>query len=103
MIKTGHACGTCPHCGRRICRPRPADIAVCDCWKYCSLCDPPYTVPLTPFTPDLTPSTYRNEKAHEVKGQDAEPPEWAIDTLLVCYNHSPPYYSKQKPVEVHLR
>lgn len=101
--KIGSAQGTCPICGKLLIRKRPADYAVCDCYRFCPLCDPPYTVPMTPFTPDLTPSTYRNEKAHEVKGQSVESPEWTSETLYVCHNHSPPYYSKQKPVEVRLK
>jgi len=28
--------------------------------------------------------------------------EWSIETIMVCYNHKPPYYSSQKPVEVKL-
>jgi len=103
MVKVGNACGTCPICGRLIVRKRPADNALCDCYRFCPICDPAYTVPMTPFTPDLTPSTYGNEKAHNVKGGSAEPPEWTSETLYVCLNHSPPHYSKQKPVEVPLR
>jgi hypothetical protein len=57
---------------------------------------------MTPFTPDLTPGTYRVEKSLALKGQAAETPEWTIETLYVCNNHSPPYYSSQKPVEVKL-
>lgn len=101
--KTGYAQGTCTVCGKLIIRERPADYAVCDCYRYCPLCTPAYTVPMTPFTPDLTPSAYRNEKVHEVKGQGAEPPEWTSETIYVCYNHLPPYYSKKRPVEVRLR
>jgi len=58
---------------------------------------------MIPFVPDLNPSTYRNEKVHEVKGQGAELSEWTVETLYYCPNHTPPYYSKQKPVEVALR
>jgi hypothetical protein len=101
--KIGFARGTCPVCGRLIVRKRPVDNTVCDCYRFCPICDPPYTVPMTTFKPDLTSSTYRNEKAHDVKGGGAEPPEWTIETLFVCYNHSPPHYSKQKPVEVRLQ
>jgi hypothetical protein len=43
---------------------------------------------MTPFTPDLTPRTYDPEKGLEV--------------FYVCNNHTSPYYSKQKPVEVRL-
>jgi hypothetical protein len=86
--KIGYAQGTCPVCGRLILRKRPADYGVCDCYKYCPLCSPAYTVPMTPYTPDLTPTTYESEKG--------------IDVLYYCPNHSPPYYSKVKPVEVKL-
>jgi hypothetical protein len=58
---------------------------------------------MTAFTPDLTPATYGNERAHDVKGGGAELQEWSSETLYVCYNHSPPFYSKQKPVEVRLK
>jgi len=58
---------------------------------------------MTPYAPDLTPSTYRNEVAQDVKGGGAEPPQWTIETLYLCYNHTPPYYSKQKPIEVRLK
>jgi len=102
-MKVGYVQGTCPICGKILVRKRPADYAVCDCYRYCPLCDPPHAVPMTIFTPDLTPSTYRNEKAHSVKGGNAEPPEWTSETLYACYNHSSPYYSKQRPVEVRLR
>jgi len=58
---------------------------------------------MTPYTPDLTASTYRDEGAHDVKGGGAEPPEWTSETLYACHIHSPPHYSKQKPVEVRLK
>ena len=61
-----------------------ADYAVCDWHIYCPLCG----AKMTPYTPDLTPTSYKSEKG--------------IDVLYVCNNHSPPYYSKQKPVEVRL-
>jgi len=103
MTKIGYAKGTCPVCGRLLLRKRPADYAVCDCYKHCPLCTPAYTVLMIPFVPDLTPSAYRNEKVYEVKGQGAEPPEWTVETLYCCPNHTPPHYSKQKPVEVNLK
>lgn len=34
-VKVGLACGVCPRCNKKIRRKRPADLAVCDCWKYC--------------------------------------------------------------------
>ncbi len=102
MTKVGYVEGTCPVCGRLLIRKRPADNAVCDCFRFCPLCSPAFTVPMTPFTPDLTSAIYRNEEAQDIKGGSAEPSEWTSETLFVCYHHSPPYYSKQKPVEVHL-
>jgi hypothetical protein len=58
---------------------------------------------MTPFAPDLTSATYRNEEAGDVKGGSAEPSEQSLEILYVCSNHSPPFYSKQKPVEVRLK
>jgi len=82
--KIGFAEGTCSKCGRTLRRRRPADSAACDCYLYCPLCG----AKMTPYTPDLTPASYESEKG--------------LDILYVCYNHAPPYYSKQKPVEVRL-
>ena len=82
--KIGYASGTCPKCGKLLIRKRPADLAVCDCYEYCPLCDEK----MTPYTPDLTPTIYESDKGLEV--------------FYVCNNHVPPYYSKQKPVEVKL-
>ena len=84
MVKIGYAEGTCPKCGKLLIRKRPADIAVCDCYEYCPLCGKK----MTPYTPDLTLTTYEPEKGLEV--------------FYACNNHTPPYYSKQKPVEVKL-
>ena len=99
MVKVGYAEGTCPKCGKLLMRKRPADIAICDCYRYCQLCGKE----MTSFTPDLTPSTYRCEEAYALKGQAVESPEWTVNTIMACYDHTPPYYSKQKPVEVHLQ
>lgn len=96
MSKIGYAQGVCPKCGKLLIRKRPADLAVCDCYEYCPLCG----AKMKPFTPDLTPSTYRFEESQALKGQAVESPEWTMETLYVCNNHTPPYYSKQKPVEV---
>jgi len=87
FTKVGYACGVCPVCGRKIYRPRPADLAICDCFKVCPLCGRE----MTPYIPDLTPSTYGFGE-----------PKNAMHTLYYCTFHSPPYYSKQKPVEVQL-
>jgi predicted amidophosphoribosyltransferase len=83
--KIGFAEGTCPKCEKKLRRRRPADSAICDCYLYCPLCG----AKMTPYTPDLTPTAYEAEKG--------------LDSLYVCTNHAPPYYSSQKPVEVRLR
>jgi len=83
MTEVGDACGTCQKCGKEICRPRPADLAVCSCWEYCPIC----RRKMEPYTPDLTPSAY-------------EPGD--VDVVMVCMHHTPPYKSKLKPVEVRL-
>ena len=84
IAKIGFAEGKCGVCGKTLRRRCPADFAVCDCYECCPLCGEK----MTPYTPDLSPITYDPEKGLEV--------------LYVCNNHSPPHYSKQKPVEVHL-
>lgn len=82
--KIGKACGTCSNCGKRLCRDRPADIAYCDCYKYCPQCGKS----MTSYTPDLTGKSYDPDKG--------------LHVLFVCLNCSPPYYSKMMPVEVQL-
>ena len=82
--KVGSAQGVCSRCGKTLRRRRPADVAICPCYEYCPLCG----TKMTPYTPDLTPTTYESEKG--------------LDALYVCNNHTPPHYSSQKPVEVHL-
>jgi hypothetical protein len=57
---------------------------------------------MTPFNPELNPRTYRAEKDVALKGQSVESPGWTAETVYICYTHSPPYYSDQKPVEVKL-
>lgn len=89
--------GTC-ECGKTIRRRSPVPMIVeCDCYKYCPLCG----AEMAPYTPDLNPRTYRDEKNIDPLGI-AEQNEASIDTFYVCYNHTPPYYSSQKPVEVEL-
>ena len=83
-VKLGFAEGICSKCGRMLRRRRPADYAVCDCYEYCSLCGKK----MTAYTPNLSPVSYKSERG--------------FDILYVCNNNSPPYYSKQKPVEVRL-
>lgn len=90
--------GRCEICGKIITRSNPVPMLVlCDCCKYCPLCGAEMTL----YTPDLNPRTYRDE----------DNPSWnplglaakcdaSVKTLYVCRNHSPPYYSSLKPVEV---
>jgi len=99
MVKVGYAEGKCPRCGKILRRKYPADLAVCDCFKLCPLCG----AEMTSFNPDLTPSTYGAGKGFALKGQAAKEPEWNTETIMVCHNHKPPYYSSQKPVEVKLK
>ena len=84
VAKIGFAEGTCPKCEKTLRRRRPADYAVCDCYQCCPHCGAKMTL----HTPDLSPVSYESEEG--------------FDALYVCNNHSPPYYSKQKPVEVSL-
>jgi len=94
----GWAEGTCSRCGKTHRQKRPADTAVCDCHRICPLCG----AEMTPFNPDLNPRTYRAEEGVALKGQSVESPLWTAETVYVCNNHYPPYYSSQKPVEVKL-
>ena len=87
MVKVGYVCGVCPRCGRKICRPRPADYAVCDCWEYCPLDGKK----MTPYTPDLTMTTYDPNKGLNV-----------VMIHVSEQDHKEPFYSKQKPIEVRL-
>jgi len=54
---------------------------------------------MTPYTPDLSPRTYRDEKNIDPLGL-ADQNEASVNTFYVCNNHIPPFYSDQKPVEV---
>jgi len=99
MVKVGLECGTCPNCGKEICRPRPTDVAVCDCWEYCPQDHGkgPYATKMDPYTPDMTLQTYGPiETAGDAWG-DLEHP---MDILYVCPECK--YHSAQKPVEVQL-
>jgi len=60
--KIGFALGVCPVCGKTLRRPRPADVAICDCYVYCPLDGKK----MEPYTPDLTPSTYEPNKGLDV-------------------------------------
>lgn len=98
VAKVGYVQGKCPVCGKLLIGKRPADLAVCDCYEYCPLCG----AKMAPFTPDLTSSIYGAEESCGLKGQAVENAEAGIETVMVCSNHTPPYYSRQKPVEVRL-
>jgi len=84
LKKVGYATGTCPRCGKTLIRRRPASVAVCDCWMYCPLCGGR----MEAYTP---PSDLRQYEAGD------------LDTVMICRNHTPPYKSKVKPVEVKLQ
>jgi len=90
-VRVGVAEGKCPVCGRVYIASRPAMPVLCDCYKLCPICTPAWTVPMTLYQPDLTPQTYGKDAKHD------------LNILYVCYNHSPPYYSTQKAVEVELQ
>lgn len=63
---------------------RKNDAIICDCWQYCSLCG----AEMAPYTPDLAANTYGVDGKRD------------LAVLMVCDQHSPPFYSTQKPVEV---
>jgi len=90
-IKVGLVEGVCSNCGATLRRRRPADIAVCDCYKFCPIC----RAEMQPYTPDLTPSTYGPFEGENAKGDTDKP----MDILYYC--PSCRYYSALKPVEVH--
>jgi len=96
VAKIGYAEGTCPKCGKTLRRRRPADLAVCDCYEYCSVCTPAYTVKMDPYTPDLTPPTYGPIEGETATGDTKSP----IKILYRCPKCG--YYSAQLPVEVKL-
>lgn len=81
-IKTSFV-GRCPRCGRTY-YSRRKETVVCDCWRYCPVCG----AEMQPYTPDLTPNVYAKDGKHD------------LEVLMVCNNHSPPFFSTQKPVEV---
>jgi hypothetical protein len=84
MVEMAKYKGKCPVCGRINHSNRKGDIIVCDCWNLCPLCG----ANMTPYTPDLAPKTYGVDGKRE------------LSVLMACSLHSPPFYSKQKPVEV---
>ena len=76
--------GECPRCGKVHYSNRKDDVVVCDCWRYCPICG----AEMMSYTPDLAPETYCADGKRD------------FAVLMVCTFHSPPFYSKQKPVEV---
>ena len=90
--------GACGHCGktiRRVSLGATPMLVECDCYLYCPLCG----AEMTPYIPDLTPSLYRAEGDYDSLGE-APKSEVTVETLFVCLNHNPPYYSTRKPMEV---
>jgi ssDNA-binding Zn-finger/Zn-ribbon topoisomerase 1 len=96
--KIGWAEGKCSKCGRTLRRRRPADYAVCDCYKYCPMDHGKgsYMTSMDPYTPDLTPPTYGPIEGEDVTGDTDAP----LRVLYKCPKCG--YYSAQKPVEVRL-
>ena len=78
--------GKCSNCGKVHYSDRKGDIVLCDCWKYCPVCG----AEMQPYTPDLASNTY---------GMDGKRD---LQILMVCNEHSPPFYSTLKPVEVEI-
>ena len=76
--------GKCSLCGKAHYSDRKGDIAVCDCWKYCSTCG----AEMMPYAPDLAMNTYGFDDRRD------------LAVLAVCTLHFPPFFSTQKPVEV---
>jgi len=76
--------GRCSRCGKIHYSSREGEIVVCDCWRYCPMCE----TEMETYTPDLTLGTYGVDGKRD------------LQILMVCALHSPPFYSSQKPVEV---
>lgn len=108
MIKTGHVQGKCPQCGKTLYRPRPIDYAVCDCWQRCPLCEKemmPYNPSFDYEAPDFDRQDF---DPVDFDGRETIPmiyykKEKGFRVVMVCLRHSPPYYSKQLPMEVRLK
>ncbi|MGB9960276.1 MAG: hypothetical protein ACPLKQ_07145 [Candidatus Bathyarchaeales archaeon] len=76
--------GKCLRCGKTHQTRSREETVVCDCWQICPLCG----AEMKPYTPDTAPKTYALNSLREMQ------------TLMVCTNHNPPFFSQQKPVEV---
>jgi len=91
--------GKCSRCGREFYRSEPC-VIVCPCYKMCPL--EGYTVEMTPVSPDFNPETYRNEEGFDFT-KTVSRSDLSVEVRYVCTNHTPPYYSNMKPIEVELR
>ncbi|MBS7615603.1 hypothetical protein KEJ45_00155 [Candidatus Bathyarchaeota archaeon] len=76
--------GKCSRCGKTHLLKSLEDSVLCDCWQICPVCG----AEMTPYMPDTTPRTYALDGHRE------------LQTLMFCPRHAPPFFSKQKPVEV---
>jgi len=93
--------GVCSSCGKIIFREgRVPTTVVCDCYRRCPLCG----AEMTPYRPDLDPKSYGGERNPDLEalGLTSGGSDPKIDVVFVCLRHSPPYYSRVKPVEVAL-
>lgn len=90
-MQIGYAEGKCPKCGKTFRRHRPIDVAVCDCWEYCS-----EGHLMQDYAPDLSPSTYGSINDPNASGDLTHP------IRIVKYCSTCNYYSAQLPVEVSL-
>ena len=99
-VEVGFVSGTCSRCSRELQAPRPADMAVCDCWEFCPRDhgNGAYGTKMEEYTPDLTPNVYGPIKVEsgDVSG-DLDHPMDILRRCPICG-----YLSSQKPVEVAL-
>lgn len=82
-MKAGYAVGTCSKCKKEHRKPRPVDVAYCNCWKFCPLCG----TEMADYVPDTSGETSYN-------------PEMGMHAVKYCSICD--RYSKQLPVEVAL-
>jgi len=76
--------GKCPRCGKIHYSDSKDAVVLCDCWRYCPICG----AEMQHYKPDLAANTYGSDGKHD------------LNIIMVCNNHSPPFYSSQKPVQV---
>ena len=100
MIKTGYVQGRCPRCGKSLKRPRPADIAYCDCWEMCPRDHGAgvFGSKMDSYVPDLTSSTYGPIVTIGAAWGDLKHPMHIIRVCPFCK-----YHSAALPVEVALQ